>query len=444
MVGKQASSATAGSGDSASPLPNSDSVRQGGFAAGLIFLAFLLLLAGYLVLFFSAELPSLGHGLRRADLLKWRLLLPEQSMANWFGRPADVWLRDRLPVMGIAAMAFAFAWLCGWLLMSVLRLDAGLTRLERGVFACGVGLNTISLYTLAVGLTVGFARAYFLIPAIGLVVAAGWRAWRRRGRPNDASLAPPEQAVDWPTRGWLWLAAPFIATIVLGAMLPPVDFDVREYHLQAPKEFYLQGHVGFLPHNVYANMALGSEMLSLLCMVLSGDWWLGALAGKTLIAAFAPLTALALVAAGRRFFSNTVGVVAAVVYLSIPWVSLISTSGLVEGASAFYMLASFYALLLWSDAAEAGAELPQAKPPADPPAPGPSSDRRLALAGFLAGAAVSCKYPAVLFVAAPLLVLVAYRARSRPVKAIAIVLIALSLGCGLWFIKNWLLTGNPV
>ena len=42
-------------------------------------------------------------------------------------------------------------------------------------------------------------------------------------------------------------------------MLPPVDFDVREYHLQAPKEFFQPGRISFLPHNVYANMPLGAE-----------------------------------------------------------------------------------------------------------------------------------------------------------------------------------------
>ena len=83
---------------------------------------------------------------------------------------------------------------------------------------------------------------------------------------------------------------PFALMILLGGMLPPIDFDVREYHLQAPKEFYQQGRIGFLPHNVYANMPLGTEMLSLLGMVVSGDWWLGALAGKTLIASYAILT----------------------------------------------------------------------------------------------------------------------------------------------------------
>ena len=93
-------------------------------------------------------------------------------------------------------------------------------------------------------------------------------------------------------------------------------------------------------------MALGTEMLSLLAMIVTGDWWLGALAGKTVIAAFTPLTALALLAAGRRLFSPTAGIVAALIYFSVPWVVSIASGGLVEGASACYLFLAVYALLL--------------------------------------------------------------------------------------------------
>lgn len=414
---------------------------RGEVVAGLVFLAFLGLLAGYLYLYFSTELSSLANNTTRWQLLKWRLFLPEQTVAHWFGTPADFELVDRVPVLAMAAVVLAAGWLCGWVLMRALRLDAGLTELERGVFACGVGLNAISLYTLAVGLTIGFKPLYFLLPAVVLGLTAGWLAWPRQSAP--AASEALERADDWSARGWLWLAAPFVATIALGAMLPPIDFDVREYHLQAPKEFYQQGRIVFLPHNVYANMALGSEMLSLLCMVLTGDWWLGGLAGKTVIAVYTPLTALMLVAAGRRFFSNTVGVIAAVAYLSIPWVSVVSTSGLVEGVSAFYLLASMYAFLLWRQAATAAAPQPPDLAVSQP-AGWAENGGRLALAGFLAGSAVACKYPAVLFVAAPLVACVALSARSRPWRPVAIVLVSLLLGCGLWFIKNGVLTGNPV
>ena len=263
--------------------------------------------------------------------------------------------------------------------------------------------------------------------------AGSWWAGGRHG-----GLVPPYGLP------WLWLAAPFLAVIVLSAMLPPVEFDVREYHLQVPKEFYQQGRIRHLPHNVYGNMPMGTEMLSLLAMVLSGDWWLGALAGKTVTALMAPLTALGLLAAGRRFFSAPAGAAAALLYLSTPWIVRISTAGLVDGAAGCYLLLAFYAMLLGEQAAgsdmssvafrsakERGFRGAKGDHPTDNDSPVLSERRptnparswwaggrhggldppylavgctpsRLMLAGYLAGSAAATKYPGLLFVVLPL------------------------------------------
>jgi hypothetical protein len=455
---------------------------------GLVVAGFCVLLLGYLVLYGGALIG--GSGFSRFDLLRFRLLLPEQSAANWFGSPASFSLFDRVPIIALAALVLAFGWLLGMLLLGLSRLDAGLTPLERAVFAVGIGVNTLSLYVLAMGLAGWLSRASILMPAAAVAVAGLWRFYTRRQAadarrlvappPGASSEAPPGASSTAPLSsasspqpngspedwlGWRWaaLAAPFAVAILLGGMLPPIDFDVREYHLEAPKEFYQQGRIEFLPHNVYGNMPLGSEMLSLLAMVLLDDWWLGALVGKTLIAAFAPLTALALLAIGQRFFSTTAGVVAALIYLSVPWIALVSASGLIEGVLAFYLLLSLYAVMLWRhfpprDPTSAGAEeiaLPRSSgdQASDLPlrpafsfeggAGWLSGTGRLALAGFCAGAAVSCKYPALLFVAAPLLLAIAWSSRPRFWRPMALFLLALTAGCGLWFAKNWAFTGNP-
>ena len=84
-------------------------------------------------------------------------------------------------------------------------------------------------------------------------------------------------------RSWWWLAVPFVLVIVGGALLPPIDFDVLEYHLQVPREWVQSGRITFLPHNVYGNMPLGAETLAALTMALSpGElgWWWGALGGQ--------------------------------------------------------------------------------------------------------------------------------------------------------------------
>ena len=264
--------------------------------------------------------------------------------------------------------------------------------------------------------------------------------------------------------------------IVLGGMLPPVDFDAREYHLQAPKEFYQQGRVVFLPHNVYANMPLGAEMFCLVGMAITGDWWIGALAGKTVIALMTLLAALGLWAAGRRFFSPAAGTVAVVVYLSVPWIVQVSTAGLVDAAVGTHLLLAVYAMLLAMVGNPQQVQTPpnprptyHLPPTTYQPAPAdhqpgqvvtpPRPLSMVILSGYLAGGAVSCKYPAVAFVALPLLVWAVTAQLVRAVRPEALrdrlaalglgcvrvsaFLLAAAIGCGLWFGKNWALTGNP-
>ncbi|HVX13444.1 MAG TPA: hypothetical protein VHC22_19830 [Pirellulales bacterium] len=414
----------------------------------LSLVGFLVFAVGYLVLYLGTKLADLGGSVTRFELLTARTLLPEQAAARWFG-DSPLWtLSDRLPVLVVAAGIVGLAWLSGRLLLAALRVDPPvadekadgsdsgeafvLTRLEHFLFSTGVGLNTVSLYVLAVGLAGRLTGGMFFVPAVVIVALACWQAGRRRNRIGRTSLSPADDGI---TAEWLWLAAPFVAAILLGGVLPPVDFDVREYHLQAPKEFFQRGKIEFLRHNVYGNMPLGSEMFSLLAMVACGNWWLGALAGKTVIATFGPLTALALFAAGRRFASSGAGTVAAVLYLSIPWIAHVSTTGLIEGALGFYLFLSLYAVLLWREcilaAADTGRWWNQ-------------RDACLAVAGLCSGGAVSCKYPAMLFVVLPLMALICASSGKRCWRPVVIYSIALIAACGLWFAKNWVLTGNPV
>jgi hypothetical protein len=402
-------------------------------------------LLGYWLLFF-------GYMPERRGVL-WYLLIPDAVLSAWTGGDVrQLSLVDRLPVLFGAGCILAAAFFCGRLSLALIRADRGLTRLERGVFSLGVGLNELSLLTLAVGLAGGLHHSWIFLLLLVLVCIVAAGVWRQ-GRFADGTPPAGGGHTD-PNRGlarWgLWLGLPFLLLVLLGGMLPPWDFDVCEYHLQVPKEWYLQGRVDFLPHNVYGNMPLGAEMQALLAMVFWPGrlgWWWGALVGKTVIACFAPLTAWALLAAGRRFASATAGVVAALIFLSAPWVMHVSISGLIEGALAFYAFLTLYAMMLWWTGS--GLE---------------SGDRqagrgRLLLAGFLAGAAVACKYPALLFVLAPALAwcLVGPAAGRRPAessdprsdraarwRAVVAVFLAAVCGCGLWLGKNWVLAGNPV
>jgi hypothetical protein len=409
-------------------------------------------LAIYLVLFYLSpigrDVPQAEGSLRRVHVLV-SLFLGDEIVASWVEGCSWKSLAERGQILAASAAIFGVACLAGWTVLRLLRLSRSLTQLERFVFASGIGLSLISSTMLALGLF-GFLRAEALAAAALTVVAvAGIVQWRQRPSAGDANeLIHPTGPADGDglhlSLHWLWLMVPFVVVLFLGAMLPPVEFDVREYHLQAPKEFYQAGRITFLPHNVYANMPLGAEMLSLAGMTLCGDWQSGALVGKTLIACFAPLGALALLAAGIRFASATAGMVAALVYISIPWIALVSMQGLIDGAVAFYLFAALNAVILWQRRRTAG----------DP------AYAWLGIAGFLSGSAVACKYPSVVFSVVPLAAwivwlsletLVAERTtqtiRARLTATIApttVFLLGCALACGPWLAKNAVLTGNPV
>jgi hypothetical protein len=448
--------------------------------------AIVIAVVGYLLLFFLAPIPEFKSaerpaGISRGELLANEILLVDEVVLGrrqadgsrapdgWFGYPPAFALGDRLRVLVPAVIMFSLCGLAGWLLLGVLRVDCGFCALEVIFFSCTGGCSAVSLYTFAVGIAGGLHNRWlFLAPAGAVVLAGAYRLSRqavavRDRRPQELPSRadddkarqqfpqnPAGAALQDETRNmrrWLWWGVPFTLAIVLGGTLTPFEFDVLEYHLQVPKEFYRQGHIGFLPHNVYGNMPLGAEMLSLAAMATLGNWWFGALVGKAMIALAAPLAAVGLLAAGRRFVDTTTGVVAALVYISIPWVARVSSLGLIEGVSALYLWGTVYAVLLWWR--------------------GERQDRlpRLLLAGLLAGSAAACKYPNVLFVLVPATVVVAIRswrtagdqnsddagpiASSRPrlferLIPTACFLFAASVACGPWYAKNWILTGNPV
>ena len=177
--------------------------------------------------------------------------------------------------------------------------------------------------------------------------------------------------------------APFVVVMILGSMLPSIDFDVLEYHLEGPKEYYQAGHIAFLPHNVYTSMPFGVEMLHLAAMEVMGNWWWGGLAGQVLVAIFAPAAAILVGATASAAGSARAAWIAAIVYLSTPWIYRLAVIAYVEGPLCFY-----HAALVW--AAVRG-----------------FADRSISrrsiwcLIGLLAGCAMGCKYPALISAVIP-------------------------------------------
>ena len=347
--------------------------------------------------------------------------------------PLKPWMiSDRLPLFALAACMLAAAWGAGQLMLRLLGLDHKCRGLESVALATVVGLTLASTFTVIVGL-LGLLKMYLVFIAVGVIalVFGGIVALSGRGK-----LACEEDALAATMGKPVWLVwgvgfALTTAVVMLAGILPSVEFDVVEYHLQAPREWYEAGVIGRVPHNIYANMPMHAEMHALPAMSILGDYWVGGLVGKLMIALYAPLTSLLLFAIGRRFFSPRAAVGASLLYLAVPEVMSVSVSGMVEGVMACYFTAAVLCLARWHAVQEE--ETSRGR-----------ENVWVMLAGWLIGSIVATKYTAVVFFFVPFTLWMGSTVQKRGWAPLLWFLVFATLPAAPWLIKNAVFTGNPV
>jgi hypothetical protein len=408
-------------------------------------------LAGFLYFFYSLTYPNRDPSQWRVDLWKQ---LPENLLVNVETDPARQVLptswsnfSQRYGLIQVAAVILAGAWGLGHLMLRIIKPPLDRRCAERTFFAFAIGLSGLSLLTLGCGLAERLSRPLLgglIVGFFAVEVLIRVTCFIRNRRDNYVARQPRFRRYFEISPRFIFhticltIFVPFLLAMFLGSMLPSTDFDVKEYHLQGPKEFFQAGHISFLPHNVYTSFPFLTEMLSLLGMVLSDNWYRGALAGKLVLMSFAPLTGLGVYIAGRRWFSPTAGWLAALIFLSTPWTYRIAIIALAEGGLSFYLFASLLAVMIAIEKTS----------------PSESFLRQILLCGLLAGSAMACKYPGVLQVVIPLGVTVCvipffrrmeFQNRLRTAFVSGLIF---SLGVFLtvepWLIKNSVETGNPV
>lgn len=347
-----------------------------------------------------------------------------------------VLLTDGLyPGATLAAAAGLGAWPVKWL-----RLEAQ-GRARGLLLALGLGSGVLGLLVLALGVAGGLNRvtAWGLLGAGGLAGAAriAVRDAERAGSAGQPSRACGTiAALDALLRVVVLCAlVPSALVSGVGACLPPGllwseeggGYDVLEYHLQSPREYFEARRVGFLPHNVYASFPQQLEMLYLLQMHLMGDAHDAAIPSQLLHAAYGWL---AVAAAAVWAAPGWPAILTAVVMGTVPWVAFLGCLAYVENGVLFF--ATLSAGLVVEPLTACTARNPRST--------------HLA-AGVLAGFAAGCKYPAAAMVAAGLSICIAVAGaggwRSR-LRNAAVFAAGAAVTFGPWLMRNAVFTGNPV
>ena len=339
----------------------------------------------------------------------------------------------------IAAAAGWGAWPAVWLGLGQRRVG------QQVCVAAALGLGILGMVTLALGVLGVLNRpvAWGLLIVGGVVglgrvhrgqvpVAEGLRPGQSPAA-TRATSEPSGATVILRSLVLVSLAVP-VAVALFGAVLPPgmlwadeaKGYDVLEYHLQGPREYFDAGCITFLPHNVYTSFPQQMEMLYLLLMHLAGGPYAAAMAAQLLHVFCGVLAVVALGCWGPGGWGR---VVVWVVAGSVPWLAYLGCLAYVEcglllfGAVAAGLVADHYR-----------AET--------------RCDWRTALAaGLCAGLAGGCKYTALAFVSVGLGIVWFCTQRGglgRRVRSVGLYAVGALIAFSPWLIRNAAFTGNPV
>ena len=306
------------------------------------------------------------------------------------------------------------------------------TALERFVYSAALGLGIAAYGVLLLGL-VGQLR-FWPVTLWWLVLAgAGLPGMLANGRDLLTGLKQLKLQVGQSSKlsggqvvcvasGAVVLLCAGIA--VLACFLPPngLDWDAVAYHLADPKVFLAQGRITSLPTEHHSNFPFMMEMLYTVGLLYDGYVLANLFHG-----AMGALTVAAMLAFCRRHLNAVTGWIAALLFVTTPVVLWEAGVAYIElGLGLYTTLAAFAAI----SAVKANREQDA-----------PDGMQWAVLAGVMMGFGLGMKYLALLpFVFVGLYLLY----RRCPLRSVAIyAAVALTIASP-WYVKNIVLTRNPV
>ena len=321
-------------------------------------------------------------------------------------------------------------WILRWLPEE---LSVGIGRGSRLLAAMGLGTAALLWLDSVLG-TMGLLSAQTVawgVLGVGILLLA----WAIRTSSSRMAIGPGD--------GWLpplsWAAAPALAVLFVAACSAPGwlwqtefgGYDALSYHLQLPREWFIQGQIVTPTWNVYGGFPSFVEGAYLHLMVIDNGPLANALTAQLLHASFALLTAATTAAAIGRWFDRSYMGFGFALCLGVPW--LIVVGSLAYNEMAASLMGATAMLLL----------VPRREEPRVTE-PGGLAVVGIA-AGLLAATACAAKLTAFGFIALPIGYLLLRRLEPRGWRiAVPCGLLAGVVVLAPWWIRNTIATGNPV
>ncbi|MDA8124818.1 MAG: glycosyltransferase family 39 protein [Deltaproteobacteria bacterium] len=293
------------------------------------------------------------------------------------------------------------------------------SRSEGAFLSIGIGLTLGGYLFFLLGLCHALHTPSLIIALVSLCFLAitGWL------RPLPCSSASPVARASWDHPAAILVILLLIVDFLL-VLTPELGKDALIYHLAVPKLYLL--HHGFytIQGNIFAGYPLLGEMHYLPALFFQGD----------ILAKAIHFSLLGGILLGIGLFSHHVlceqdfPALSILIFVSIPSVFAVSHMAYNDLFLTFFTLVAIYTILRWSE----------------------ENDRYwLILCAFFCGSAAACKYTALLLL--PLgslgILWICRKRQSNTREVLGNIVLFAAVACLVgspFYLKNWIMLGNPV
>ncbi len=297
------------------------------------------------------------------------------------------------------------------------------------IISAGIGLGVLSYSVFILGVfQLLYAVILYILLGIYAALSLGWWLISRRSSLRAVSVQTRtirDSRASFPDQCIIAILGVCLLAAFLFVLTPAIGNDALSYHLTVPKLFLEHHGFCFVPGNIFSQYPLNSEMLFLMALVLRGD-----ILAKGIHFAMALFTLGAIWQFTREHISETISLpVILLIFYTIPSVFMNSHMAYNDMTLTFYTFLAVFAFMNWFSQKQT---------------------RWIILCGLFSGLAMSTKYAALLL---PFLgclgILCAFHHHRETdyhkiLHSLGIyVLCALVFGSP-FYIKNWVLTGNPL
>ncbi|RJQ57210.1 MAG: hypothetical protein C4530_13110 [Desulfobacteraceae bacterium] len=293
---------------------------------------------------------------------------------------------------------------------------------ESLIYAIGIGFGMLSLSVFAFCTlqVVSSTAVYLLLSAFAGPAIWGWRL----SQASFQGISLSRFIIRGLDRWAAFLLLVLLGTALMMVLTPAFGNDELSYHLAVPRHYLTEGGFHFIPGNLFSNYPLGGEMLFLIGLAVSGD-----VLAKGIHFAMALLTMAAMVQFARRYLpDSTPRIIAPLVFISVPSVWVASTMAYTDLFLTAYAFLALYAFINWYEGKETA---------------------WLVLSGAMTGLALGSKYGGLIlpFMGVFGVLSGSRRHRFDTKRALRLTalyaLTALLIGSP-FYLKNWILTANPL